>query len=320
MKVLFTPDIAEIFSFIPLRLIFSMYSQFLDRSLLQQILSIQRDAITMGEIYKRIASTIDDPHNRDMLLGIAGEELEHYNFWKKYTARDVSPDGFKVIVSSLLLRVLGYTFTLKFLASRHTRSISKEVIEKIPDSDTMLRKDEVHKKQIIALTDLLDEKLFHYVGSIVLGLNDAIVEFVGMLAGLTFALQNSKLILITGLVSGISASPSMATSEYFSQRSEEGPYKKLRPLNAAFYTGISYLITAALLLLPFIILNKPYIAMPVTMGTALIIILGFTFYLSVAKSLDFKRRFAEMALISLGVAILSFIIGLGARLVLHITV
>ena len=320
MKVLFTPDIAEIFSFIPLRLIFSMYSQFPDRSLLQQILSIQRDAITMGEIYKRIASTIDDPHNRDMLLGIAGEELEHYNFWKKYTARDVFPDRFKVIVSSLLLRVLGYTFTLKFLASRHTRSISKEVIEKIPDSDTMLRKDEVHKKQIIALTDLLDEKLFHYVGSIVLGLNDAIVEFVGMLAGLTFALQNNKLILITGLVSGISASLSMATSEYFSQRSEEGPYKKLRPLNAAFYTGISYLITAALLLLPFIILNKPYIAMPVTMGTALIIILGFTFYLSVAKSLDFKRRFAEMTLISLGVAILSFIIGLGARLVLHVTI
>lgn len=288
--------------------------------MLRQILSVQREAITMGEIYKRIASTIDDQHNRDKLLGIAGEELEHYNFWKKYTARDVFPNRFKIFVSSLLLRVLGYTFTLKFLASRHTRRISKDVIKAIPDSDTILRKDKVHKEQIIALTDLLDEKRFHYVGSIVLGLNDAIVEFVGMLAGLTFALQNNKLIVITGIVAGISASLSMAASEYFSRKSEEGQNKRLRPPKAAFYTGISYLMTAALLLLPFIIINKPYIAMPFTMGMALIIIFGFTFYLSVAKSFNFKRRFVEMALISLGVAILSFIIGLGTRLVLHVTV
>lgn len=274
----------------------------------------------MEEIYKRIASTINDPHNRDMLLGIAGEELEHYNFWKKYTACDVSPDRYKILVSSLLLRVLGYTFTLKFLASRHTRRISEDVIEAIPDSETILHKDRMHKDQIIALTDLLDEKRFHYVGSVVLGLNDAIVEFVGMLAGLTFGLQNSKLIVITGLIAGISASLSMAASEYFSRKSEEGPDKRLKPPKAAFYTGISYLMTAALLLLPFIIINKPYIAMPFTMGMAMIVIFGFTFYLSVAKSLNFKRRFAEMALISLGVAILSFIIGLGARLVLHVTV
>jgi VIT1/CCC1 family predicted Fe2+/Mn2+ transporter len=288
--------------------------------MLRQILSVQGEAITMGEIYKRIASTIDDPHNRYVLLGIAGEELEHYNFWKKYTACDVFPDRFKIFVSSLLLRVLGYTFTLKFLASRHTRGISKEVIEAIPDSDTILRKDEAHKKQIIALTDLLDEERFHYVGAIVLGMNDAIVEFVGTLAGLTFALQNSKLIAITCIVAGISASLSMAASEYLSLKSEEGPDIRLKPPKAAMYTGISYLMTVALLLLPFIVINSPYIALPFMLATALIIIIGFTFYLSVAKSLNFKKRFTEMAILSLGIAILSFIIGLVARLVLNVTV
>jgi VIT1/CCC1 family predicted Fe2+/Mn2+ transporter len=268
----------------------------------------------------QIASTIDDSHNRDVLRGIASEELEHYKFWRKYTATDIFPDRFRVLISSLLLRVLGFTFTLKFLASRHARDVNKVVIDAIPDAETILQKDEAHKKQIMALTDLLDEERLHYVSSIVLGLNDAIVEFTGMLAGLTFALPDSKLITITGIVAGIPASLSMAASEYLSRRSDEGHNIKLKPPKAALYTGITYLMTVALLLLPFIIIKSPYIALPFTLATALIIIFGYTFYLSVAKSLNFWKRFAEMAFISLGIAILSFILGIGVRLVLHVTV
>jgi VIT1/CCC1 family predicted Fe2+/Mn2+ transporter len=297
-----------------------MYSPIINRSVLKQILSFQKEEVTVGEIYTRIASTIDDSQNRDTLRGIAGEELEHYGFWKKYTARDVLPDWLHVLVSSLLFRVLGYTFTLKFLASRHAREVSKEVINAIPDAETILMKDEAHKKQIIALTDQLDEERFHYVGAIVLGMNDALVEFIGILAGLTLALQQSKLIIITGIVAGISASLSMAASEYLSQRSEEGRDKRLNPPKAAVYTGITYFITVALLLLPFVIIDSPYIALPFTLATAFIVIFVFTFYISVAKGLNFWRRFAEMTLISMGIAVLSFVIGLVVRLVLHVSV
>jgi VIT1/CCC1 family predicted Fe2+/Mn2+ transporter len=153
-----------------------------------------------------------------MLRGIANDELEHYKFWKEYTANDVYPDRYQVLISSLFLRILGFTFTLKFLATRHARHVNKAVTDAIPEAETILRKDEAHKKQIIELTDVLEEERFHYIGAIVLGMNDAIVEFVGTLAGLTFALQNSQLIAITGIVAGISASRSMASSEYFSQK------------------------------------------------------------------------------------------------------
>ena len=44
--------------------------------------------------------------------------------------------------------------------------------------------------------------------------------------------------------------------------------------------------------------------------TVVLIILVFTYYISVAKDLDFKKRFWEMALISLSVAAFSFVIGL----------
>ena len=297
-----------------------MCPQILDPSILRQIRYVQREEITVHEIYLQIALAMGNSHNSDVLKRIASEESEHYKFWKKYSSSEITPDGFRVLISFLFLRVLGFTFTLKFLASRHARDVKKEVIEAIPDAETILRKDELHKEEIIALTGLLDEERFHYIGSIVLGLNDAIVEFIGMLAGLTFALQNSKLIAITGIVAGISASFSMAASEYLSQRSEENPDKRLKPPKAAIYTGITYIITVALLLLPFFVIKSPYIALPVTLIIAFIVILGFTFYFSVAKSLNFRRRFVEMVLISLGIATLSFFIGLGARLILHVTV
>jgi len=51
-----------------------------------------------------------------------------------------------------------------------------------------------------------------------------------------------------------------------------------------------------------------------------IIILVFNFYISVAKDLPFKQRFFEMAGISLGVAVISFIIGHFVRLFLGVDV
>ncbi len=297
-----------------------MCPQILDQSILRQIRYVQREEITVQEIYLKIALAMGNSNNSNVLKRIASEELEHYKFWKKYTASDIIPDHLRVLISFLFLKLLGFTFTLKFLASRHARDVKMEVIEAIPEAETILRKDETHKKEIIELTDILDEERFRYTGSIVLGLNDAIVEFIGMLAGLTFALQDSKLITITGIVAGISASLSMATSEYLSQRSEEKPDKKLKPPRAAIYTGITYIVTVALLLLPFMVIKSPYIALPLTLTIALIIIFGFTFYISVSRSLNFRRKFTEMALLSLGIATLSFLIGLGARLVLHVTV
>ena len=65
----------------------------------------------------------------------------------------------------------------------------------------------------------------------VLGLNDALVEFTGALAGYTFALQNTLLVAMTGLITGVAASLSMATSEYLSTKSEENAKILLGPLH-----------------------------------------------------------------------------------------
>jgi len=148
-----------------------------------------------------------------------------------------------------------------------------------------------------------------------LGMNDALVELIGALAGLTFALQNTRLVGLTGLITGISASLSMAASEYLSTKSEgEGK----NPLKASLFTGTAYVLTVLLLVMPYFVFTNYYVALAVALVNALLIILVFTFFVSVVKDLSLPRTWSEMVLISLGVSLTSFVIGLIVRKVLKV--
>ena len=87
------------------------------------------------------------------------------------------------------------------------------------------------------------------MGSMVLGMNDALVELTGTLAGLSLAMQNTRIIALSGLITGISATLSMASSEFLSAKSEGNE----NALKSCIYTGIAYLITVTLLILPYLI-------------------------------------------------------------------
>jgi len=50
------------------------------------------------------------------------------------------------------------------------------------------------------------------------------------------------------------------------------------------------------------------------------IIAGFTYYTSIAQDQPFKSRFTEMAVISVSVAVLSFIVGVLAKNLLGVDV
>jgi len=152
---------------------------------------------------------------------------------------------------------------------------------------------------------------------VVLGLNDALVELTGSLAGLTLALQNTRLIALTGCITGIAAALSMAASEYLSTKTEAATQQ---PLKAAFYTGTTYVMTVILLIVPYLVLSNYYVSLACTLSTAVVIIALFNFYISVAIDQPFKKRFAEMAALSLGIAGLSFLLGLALRVVLGVEV
>tara|TARA_Y100000034_G_C6731823_1_gene324247 strand:- start:72 stop:563 length:492 start_codon:yes stop_codon:yes gene_type:complete len=151
----------------------------------------------------------------------------------------------------------------------------------------------------------------NYLGSIVLGLNDALVELTGVLAGLTLALQNSRIIVVSGLIIGLAASLSMAASEYLSTKAEANGRS---PGVSAFYTGIAYLITVLFLIFPYLVLSNVYYSLIWALINAIIVIAVFTHFASIEKGQSFGHRFFEMLVISMGVAAISFGFGFLIRM------
>jgi VIT1/CCC1 family predicted Fe2+/Mn2+ transporter len=288
----------------------------LDRSVEKVILDAQRNEITEHLIYERLSRSVKDPHNKEVLKRISDEELRHYNFWKKYTHRDVKPNMWKVWKYLLISKTFGITFGIKLMENgeEEAQTTYERISELIPEAKNIVRDEDEHERQLM---DLIDEERLKYVGSMILGLNDALVEFTGALAGYTFALPSTRIVAMTGLITGVAASLSMAASEYLSTKSE-GDARS--PLKAASYTGIAYILTVLFLIAPYLILTDAYVCLGLEIMDAIIVIFLFTFYISVARDLPFKKRFLEMAAISLGIAGLTFTIGVFIRIFLNVEV
>ncbi|NCA97940.1 MAG: rubrerythrin family protein [Clostridia bacterium] len=264
-----------------------------------------------------LSQTIRDPHNRDILRQISDEEQKHYQTLKGLTGQDVRPNRFRVVFFYVIIRLFGLTFGVKLLEKGEENAVDVYSHLKVdhPQVAELVQDEESHEERLI---EMIDEEKLNYIGSIVLGLNDALVELTGALAGFTFAFQNARLIAVTGLITGISASLSMASSEYLSTIQETGD--RDRSLKSALYTGLAYVLTVVVLILPFLLLANPFISLSISLVAAVLIIFIFNYYISVAKDTPFRRRFLEMTLISLGVSGISFLIGMLVKTVFGIEV
>lgn len=271
---------------------------------------MQQNELTESVIYEKIAQFAKGEENKQTLMRLAQEEKAHYLVWKKYTGEELKPETGKILKYTFLARTLGFTFAVKLMekGEENAQEEYELLAEEVTESIAIRHQEEEHEN---ALLGMLDEERLQYVGSMVLGLNDALVELTGSLAGFAFALQNTRLIALSGLIVGISATFSMASSEFLAARSEG----RNDALKSCSYTGIAYLLTV-------IALIAPYLIFPVTqfipallcmLVVVVLIIAGFTYYTSIAQDQPFRSRFLEMAVISISVAVVSFVVGIMAK-------
>lgn len=274
------------------------------------IKKMQQNELTESFIYLEIAKYVKDLKNKETLSRLAHEERAHYEIWKKYTGEELQPNKWKIFKFKWIARILGFTFAIKLMENgeENAQIEYSQLFEEVAESITIKQQEEEHEE---ALIEILDEERLQYVGSMVLGLNDALVELTGSLAGFTFAMQNTRLIALSGLIIGISATFSMASSEFLAARSEG----RDDALKSCTYTGIAYLITVILLILPYLLFDSAHYmyALFTMLVVVILIIAGFTYYTSVAQDLKFKSRFLEMATISISVAVISFVVGILAK-------
>ena len=286
-------------------------------SILQRILQFQRDELTSSILYEYIAGRQKDEGNRTALLEIAKAERSHYKTWKGYTGQELRPNMLKIFFYKIIHMLLGDTFTIKLFEIGETFGAQelREIEEEIPEARTIMKEEEEHEDRLM---EMVDEERLHYIGSMVLGLNDALVELTGTIAGLTFALMNTRLVALSGIITGVSATLSMAASNYLAERADGNA----KALKSSFYTGMAYLVTVALMVLPYLLLpNSLYLAaFAILLAVVVMIIAVFNYYVSVVQSIPFWPRFAEMGTISLSVAAISFVIGLLAKRLLGIEI
>ena len=277
---------------------------------LKVVRTMQQNELTESVIYEKISRFAKGEENKQTLLRLAREENAHYEIWKKYTGEELKPSKAKVLKYTLLARTLGFTFAVKLMerGEEHAQTEYELLAREVEESTMIRQQEEEHETVLLAM---LDEERLQYVGSMVLGLNDALVELTGSLAGFAFALQNNRLIALSGLIVGISATFSMASSEFLAARSEG----RSDALKACSYTGIAYLLTVIALIAPYLLFSVTQFipALLCMLAVVVFIIAGFTYYTSVAQDQPFWKRFAEMAGISISVAVVSFVVGILAK-------
>jgi VIT1/CCC1 family predicted Fe2+/Mn2+ transporter len=282
----------------------------------RQVAVFQKNEITEHHIYKNLSGRVRGVRNRRIFSQIADDEMRHYNVWKTYTRQDVSPSRVKVWFFTFISMVFGFTFGIKLMENAEKRA--HLVYNRIPGSfkeiNGIIRDEEEHEQALLAF---LDEERLKYTGSLVLGLNNALVELMGVLAGLTFALQNTKFVALTASITGIAAALSMASSGYLSTKAD--PVGK-NPFIAALYTGIAYIVTVLLLIAPYILFDDLYLSLGTSFFVSVTIIGFFNYYISVARDLPFRSRFFEMVGLIFTVAALSFLAGYAIRFAFGIVI
>jgi VIT1/CCC1 family predicted Fe2+/Mn2+ transporter len=267
-------------------------------------------------LYRALAARADDDESRALLGELAREERTHLGFWCRLAGVDeasVRPSRLKLWFTLAAARLLGNTFTVRFVERREEETIAH--YERILAADAMSEADAAELRRIIdsersherGLERRLPDERVRYLGAAVLGLNDALVELTGALTGLVSSISDTRLIGFTAFVVGFAASLSMAASNFLSEGMSDDP--DLRPGKAATYTGVAYILVVIGLVVPFFLLAERVVALAISWVLAILVIVAFAYYSAVLQDVSFRRRAGQMLLLGLGVAVLSFGIG-----------
>ena len=274
---------------------------------------MENNEITEHIIYGWLAKRAHGA-NIETLNKISSDEARHAAFWADFTGLPPRPHYIKILLFKLCSLLFGITFVINMMENGEDKAINRysKIAKSMPEVLKIYKDEEAHENALISMVN--DERL-KYISSMVLGINDALVELTGALAGFTFALPSTRIVCMAGFITGSAATLSMAASEYLSKKNDPGDH---HPLKAAVYTGLAYMFAVCMLLVPYLFFTDRAAALAGCLFDAALVILLFTFYVSVVRKEPFKPAFLEMICISFGVAGLSFFIGWGAQKILGI--
>lgn len=149
--------------------------------------------------------------------------------------------------------------------------------------------------------------------AIVLGMHDALVSQTGIITGLAFSLADTRLIIMTAVISAVADGLSMMASNYLAECERN---MRKTAVYAGLYTGAAYLGTSALLIIPFFMTDNVNHAILASFIIAVIVIFLFNWRAAQNSTRKIWHKFFEMLGICAGVSFIAYFIGIIAKTVL----
>ncbi len=276
--------------------------------------------LTEHIVYAKLARMEKKPGNRAALEKLSAQEKAHYDFWKTLATESMglsAQDGkfeikarwYTVASITFLRATLGVTFITKFLESHEEDAVQKYqgLTAMIPAEHKarfaeIIEDEKAHERAFI---DQLKETRVSYMGFIVLGLADAIVEITGVHAGFLGVTGSTLIAGVSGIIVGFAAAISMGSAAYLQAKQDV----EKSAVVSAFATGFAYFFSVILLALPYFLIRTMITAFTLSTGVGIVLIAGFTFYGAVVFDRKFWREFAEAAGLMLATAFATFIWG-----------
>ena len=267
-------------------------------------------------IYKALAKTEPEESFRAMIEKVTRYEHDDFLFWRNRSSqKKFGVSKIEIWYFHLLRKIFGLIFTVKILQGRakETAAQYKKFLAHSTDSglrreiERMIEHEAFHESELVAQ---LKEDRVTFLSNFVLGVNDGLVELTGALVGFSFALGDHVVIAGAGLITGVAASLSMASSAYMQARYGEGR----DPKKAGVYTGVAYLVVVLMLVAPFFFFKEVFVSLAVMFGVAFCVINALSLYGAVLLERSFLRQAGELFIARMGVGAVSFAIGMLFRL------
>ena len=283
-----------------------------------------------AEIYSYLAKEEDHLKHKSFLNKIKDEEKEH----EKLIAEILKDEGAKVSSGGAFrIRFLFYKIVSKiFGVPFGIAAIERDEDSTIKDYIKLLKevRSEKHNskiKKIIKDEEEGEEELqknlsdysehFDYIKSIVFGLNDGLVEILAVVSGLAVVATSPLVVVIGGIIVGLSGTLSMAGGAYLSSKSynlveeeKNGRSTDTSPAKDAVYTGIFYFLGSLASVLPFAFGLSGFAGILGAIIIVSIVLVLASAVIGVVSRTSIKRRSIEMLTISLGAAFVTIVLGI----------
>ncbi len=298
-------------------------------------------------LYKSLAGRVREGWLRDKLRTIAGMELGHSKFWRNLLTRrgyDITDEVSITLKDKLVLKVgsiLPNWVLLAILESGEVKGY-KEYYDFYKTYESELSTQEKEWLKEIIREEISHETVFREkaeelgasnVRDLVLGMNDGIVELLGVVSGLSAVYKSEPLTVgVSGVVVGIAGAISMGVGAFISVRSQRQVDEARRDrerilaltegktntreieaneneFKAAMFTGLAYLLGVVFPVSPFFFVSSSANGVVLSFLFAFVILSLVASFISLISGISLRLKLFEMLLSAGFAAGASYIIG-----------